>query len=421
LKEIFIIKENLTNKISYFHLLAFLATLPFDRFYSELVLISLLVHTLINFNKEKLISQRRPFFLLISLYLLTIICTIYSSDKQQAFKDCEKQLAMLLFPFIFSMTAFDVEKYRLRLLKTFAITCALTILFLYADALRIITYNKLNLSSLFSSVFMNHNFSAPIGILANYFSMYIAISIATVLYLFISSKNIYQRIGYAITAIVLSAGMLQLSSRSAIISLLIIINFVLPLFLLTGNARMKFIFISLLFTCAAIFFIIKSETFKKRFVTDLKNDLSGTNQNIALRESRMARWGCAWHLFEQSPLIGYGTGSEVSLLKEKYFEKQLYVSYLNELNTHNEYLSFMLKAGLTGLLLYLYVLATGFVNALTRKDALYFSFLIIIVTVSFSENILDANKGIFYFSFFFSFFSMPFSKLKIPGFRKETN
>ena len=47
-----IIKDNLINKISYYHLLAFLLMLPFDQFYSELILISLIVHTLINISKE---------------------------------------------------------------------------------------------------------------------------------------------------------------------------------------------------------------------------------------------------------------------------------------------------------------------------------------------------------------------------------
>ncbi len=414
MKEIFIIEESLTNKISYYHLLAFLVMLPFDRFYTELILISLLVHTFINFNREKLLLLKRPLLISVSLYLLTIFCTIYSSEKQQAFKDCEKQLAILLFPLIFSITALDIEKYKFRLLKAFALGCLLTVLYLYADAFRIIQYNKLPLSSIFSVAFTNHNFSAPIGLHANYLSMYIAISVATVLYMLVAAEAIHQRIVCAITATLLLAGMLQLSSRSAIISLLIIINFAMPLLLLKDKKRLNFIFISLLLTCSVIFFVLKSETFEKRFVKDLKNDLASSGGGIVPTESRMARWKCAWELFLQSPLIGFGTGSETDLLKEKYFEKHFYVSYLNELNTHNEYISYLLKAGVPGLILYLYVLIIGLVKALNRRDFLYFSFLLTIVIVSFSENILDTNKGIFYFSFFYSFFYFPDAKVKMP-------
>jgi len=415
LKEIFIIKDNITNKISYYNLLAFLVMLPFDRFYSELILISLIIHTLINLTKEKVFSLRMPFLLLASLYLLTIVCSIYSTDKQQAYKDCEKQLALILFPFIFSVTALDVEKYKLRLLKAFAITCTLTVLYLYADAFRIIKYNNLKLSSIFSKAFTNHNFSAPIDLHATYFSMYIGICIASLIYFFITSGKTYARILCAAGLIVLSAGILQLSSRSVFFAMLIIINFVIPFFFLNKQTRKKFIFFSLLFSLIIIFAAVKTESFRKRFVTDLEYDLTKRNTNVDLQESRLTRWKCAWQLIKKSPVIGYGSGSETNLLKEKYFENRLYISYLNELNAHNEYLSFMLKAGFAGLLLYLYFLATGFANAFRNKNALYFSFIIIIAVVSFSENILDTNKGIFFFSFFFSFFSWPISKLKLPG------
>jgi O-antigen ligase len=415
LKELFIIKENLTDKISYYHLLAFLVMLPFDRFYSELILISLVIHTLINLTKEKILSLRKQFLVLVSLYLLTIICTVYSTDMQQAFKDWEKELAILLFPFIFSVTTLNVEKYKLRLLKAFAVTCTLTVLYLYANALEIIKYNKLPLATLFTGAFTNHNFSAPIDLHATYFSMYIGISIASLSYFIIVSKKIYTRIFYTTAIIVLSAGILQLSSRSVLIAVLIIFNCITPLFLSDRPGRKRIIFISLLVSGASIFAVIKTDSLRKRFITDLKSDLTRQNPDVNLQEPRVARWECAWQLIKKSPVIGYGSGSETSLLKEKYFEKHLYVSYLNELNAHNEYLSFMLKAGFPGLLLYFYVLSTGFANAFRNKNVLFFSFLVIIAIVSFSENIFDTNKGIFFFSFFFSFFSYPITKLRLPG------
>jgi O-antigen ligase len=245
--------------------------------------------------------------------------------------------------------------------------------------------------------------------------MYIGISVAAFFYFFLVSTKFYQRLLYAIGLIVLSAAILQLSSRSVIIAVLVIINFVIPLFLLRSSERNKFIFISALCSVIIIFTAVKIGPFKKRFVTDLKSDLTQPNRDVTLQEPRIARWNCAWQLIKKSPVTGYGSGSETTILKEKYFENHLYVSYINELNAHNEYLSFMLKAGIPGLLLYLYILATGFTNAYINRNALYFSFLIIIAIVSFSENILDTNKGIFFFSFFFSFYSWPIAKLRLPG------
>ena len=64
MKKLFIINDTLTNKISYYHLALFLIFLPFDRFYRELVLISLTVHTLIHVGKinfRALFHHRDPY------------------------------------------------------------------------------------------------------------------------------------------------------------------------------------------------------------------------------------------------------------------------------------------------------------------------------------------------------------------------
>ena len=405
MKEIFFIKDTLTNKISYYHMLAFLIALPFDRFYSEVILISLLLHMLIHLTKQKIKSARISMLFPVLLYLLTMICTIYSINRGQAFKEWEKQLAIVLFPCIFSVAGMDFEKYKWPLLKAFGITCILLILYLFFDAIRIIDYNKLPVKALFSVSFTNHNFSAPFDLHATYFSMYITICMAAFLNMWINSKKNVQRIFYAIGSIILFAGLLQLSSRAAFIAALVIINIVFPFFLLRGTARGKFILISLAFSIAGVFSLAKMESFKTRFITGLKQDLAMEDiHNPTVSESRLTRWRGAWILIKESPVYGYGTGSEIDVLKRKYSEQHLYTAYLFELNAHNQYLSFMLKSGFFGIVLYLYLLFLGYRSAIRERNFMFCSFLVIITIVSFSENILDVNKGIFFFSFFFALF-----------------
>ena len=52
MKQLFVINDTLSNKLGYYHLIFFLVALPFDRFYSQLVLISFLIHTLIHLGKN---------------------------------------------------------------------------------------------------------------------------------------------------------------------------------------------------------------------------------------------------------------------------------------------------------------------------------------------------------------------------------
>jgi hypothetical protein len=237
MKEIFSVKNTLANKISYYHLLAFLMALPFDRFYSELVLISLLIHTLIHFPIQKNLRFHFSLFLAALLFLLTVAGSLFTSDRAQAFMDCEKELALLLFPLIFYATSLDFEKYKIRLLKAFGIICVFLILYLFYDAWQAISYNKLPVSVILSPSFTNHNFSSPIGLHATYFSLVISLSLAGFLYLLIFSKKTGARILYTTGCIVLFAGLIQLASRSVFLAMLLILNIAIPLFLLQGKTR----------------------------------------------------------------------------------------------------------------------------------------------------------------------------------------
>ena len=339
---------------------------------------------------------------------------IWSQDKPQAVKDMQRQLTILLFPFLLSATGLNLAKYKKKLLLLFGITCSLAILYLYADAIHIILYNKLPLKSLFTSVFMNHNFSEPIGMHATYLSLYAALSMASFLYYFLVEKNNTTRVVYLLALVILLAGMLQLASRSVLIASIIFILACFPFFIPKGSARIRFAVVALIVSLITIFGITKIGSFKKRYLAELKYDLTETSSNSEISESRITRWRSILPLIKHSPVIGYGSGSEKKLLKEKYFDDKLYVSYLLELNAHNQYLSFLIKTGVLGLMLFLFTLYAGFAAALRNSDVVFISFLLLISFVSFSENILDVNKGIFFYAFFFSFFvhsGKPFSIL----------
>jgi O-antigen ligase len=408
-----VIKDTLPNKITYYHLLAFLVFLPFDRLYSELALISFLLHTVIHLRKENVLSVKISEIILpVSIYLLTCIGTIYSHYRGEAFSEWERQLAILLFPLLFSVTSFDIHKYRFGLLKGLGISCLLTIVYLYFNAIHIIQYNHLPIHFLFTTAFINHNFSDPIDMHATYFSMYSALSIAAFIYLAANAQKKRDRFLYIVGLLILFAGIIQLSSRAVFLALLININIVVPFFLLKGRNVIKFMIGSLVISVITIAGLTRNDVFKNRYVTELKDDLTQESINLNILEPRAVRWGCAWELIGESPITGHGSGSEIVLLKEKYYNRHYYNSYVNELNVHNQFLSFFIKTGVVGLAVFVWVLFAGFMIAVRSKDMVYVSFLVIITTVSFSENILDGNKGIFFFAFFYSLFYTGYRKSK---------
>jgi O-antigen ligase len=405
MKQLFLIEDSVANKVSYYHLALFLLALPFDFFYSELILISFGIHTLIHLQKDNLRRVlQKPVLVLCSLFVLSLLAVSYSPDKQEALNIITRQLALLLFPLLFSISNLDMEKYRKNLFCIFGFTCAMTTAYLYADALYTLDYFHLPLSSLFTTMFMNHNFSLPIGIHATYLSVYVAFSLILFLYLLIKNEQPGNKWVYIIFSFILFAGLVQLSSRAAFTAFLLVINGAFPFLLFKGKRRRVFFVAATFFSVCTLLIIVNVDSFKTRYISELKTDLTNNVKIIENTEPRLVRWNVTGELIKGSLVIGYGTGSEKQLLKEKYFEKGLYISYLNEFNTHSEYLGVLLRTGIIGLALFLYILYFGFTSAIQKRDLPFLGFMIIIAVVSVSENILELNKGIFFYSFFFSLF-----------------
>lgn len=415
--DLFRINDSLTNKISYYHLLLLLFSLPFDMFYSHLIIVSFSVHTLINVKKESFKTiVKTPVLILQAVFWVTLIAISYSPNKSEGFTELGRQTVILIIPILFCLSSFDLKKYRNNLLLGFALCCTLTVAYLYFDALHTIRFYKFPLRALFSPAFTNHNFSNPIGMHATFFSLQIGIALVYLVTALIKPNSKTDRAFYGMCCIILAAGMLQLSSKSACGAVLVAIGLVIPYFALRGKRRITFMIAGVVTTAIASLLLSKSSTFKERYFTDLRDDLSQASAHEVI-DPRLARWDVALQLVRKSPVIGYGSGSEISLLKEAFFTHKFYSSYLNSLNAHNEYLSFMLKSGIIGLAVYLITLAFGFKIAYTSKDVMFITLMLLIAIVSISENMLDVDKGTIFYGLFFSFFL--FSKQSPREIKKE--
>jgi O-antigen ligase len=399
-----------------------MASLPFDLFYSHLILISFAVHTLIHLNS----SAFKPVFklqtlVLQSVFFITILSTIYTINKAEAYGEWGKQITIFLFPLFICLNPLNIKKYQPQLMLSFSLVCTATIIYLYLDALITIKHYGMHLGALFSHAFTNHNFSEPLQIHATFFSLQIALALVYILSVLINQKSLYNKLFYVACCGILAAGLIQLSSKSVIIALVLIINIAFPYFVLPRARRLKFVSISASVSVLMFIGILCSSTFKERLVTELRSDLSIKDTTTNL-DSRLARWKVSSQLISKKPLIGYGAGSEIGLLQDAYYNHKLYSSFINRLNTHSQYLSFMIKSGIAGLLIYLMTLAFGFNFAIRQKDFLFFTFMTLIAVVSLSENYLDVDKGIIFYAFFFPFFIFSYRTQKnaIPAIKKPS-
>lgn len=377
--------------------------LPFERLYSEVALISLVLHTLLHIDPKKMHVYTWNFLLCSILFFLTVADSLYSVTPSAGFSQAGRQAAIILFPLVFGYSRIDLSRSMPSLLFGLAVSCAVVVIYLYVDALTVIRYFHLPFNELFSGRFIHHNFSEPIGLHATYFSMYIVMGmIAPVRLLLQRNQSTIKRPASIALTIVLLAGLVQLASRSVLIAFVVIISAVIPLMCVSGRKKWIAVAAGALLSATGILFLTMNKTFEERYVAALRTDLTNSVQDLRQAEPRAVRWECGWELIRQSPVIGHGSGSEISLLRDVYFQKGYYHSFLQSLNVHNQYLSCWIQYGIVGLIVFLLVLLFGFRKALLTKDVFFCSFLVLTVIVSFSEDMLDVNKGIFFFAFFYA-------------------
>jgi O-antigen ligase len=392
------------NKISFWHLLLLLASLPFNSFYSHLILISFAVHVFIHLTKEKVKKVFSLNTLLIqSIFFVTAISYIYSINKTGALSQVVLDLPILFIPVVFAASGFDFKKYRQPLLLGFSLICTLTVMYLFWDAFHTIRFYKLPVSQLFSEAFTNHNFSEPIGMHATFFSMQLVIALVYLLTVLVGKRGNGIKVFCGICSILLLAGLFQLCSKSVLFTLFGVIGIAFPLFSLKGKSRLKFTIVIWALALIAVVVLFKIDTFRERYFNELKTDLSKPIPGESV-DPRRARWDVAVQFIKAAPITGYGAGSETGLLHEEFYKRKYYSSFINNLNAHNQYLSFLLQSGVLGLIVYLATLVYCFRQAIKRKDLLFLTFMLLLAIVSISEDYLAVDKGVFFYAAFFSFF-----------------
>jgi O-antigen ligase len=393
-----------TEKLRFMLILLLVFSFPFNIFYSSIIMIILSVTTVIDLNKAKIRTIPKQVWLFQLIYALGVAGYFYSFNRSGAGFLLERQLNILLFPLILPL-AITIDRKKIQLiLAALTISCIVTINYLFLNMFYSI-HGNIKLSFIFSGAFFNHKFSRPIGIHAGYLSLYVSLSIFYLIQLYNKDSSVSKWV-LTIGLVILFAGLFFLASRNAIIATFFVLIFISPLY----NSKNKFRYVVISLACFTIcFFAVKNvpylrERFSVELMTDIKPLQDGSFYNYGSAEPRIERWKGALELIKRSPVLGYGTGDEIPMLKTQYIKRNLFISYLEDFNAHNQYLSYLIKNGFLGFGVFLFAFYYYCRLAVLKKDFMYLSFLLLLLIGFYTENILDANKGIIFFAFFNTIF-----------------
>jgi len=397
--------EEPTEKLRFLLIVLLVFSLPFNIFYSSVLLITLLVLTLLDLSKEKLGQIPRQVWLFQMIYFLGIAGYFYSNHKNAAAFLLERQLSILLLPLMLPIAIRINWQKAEALIITLVVSCCVSVCYLLLHMLyTIITGLELPLvSTVFLGVFFNHQFSMPIGIHAGYLSLYISFSIFYLAREYNQKNRTFrQKMSMVMMLLLLFTGLFLLASRNSILATFFVLIFVSPLY--NSKNKLKYILVCLI--CLITGFVIVKSTpylrnrFSIQLLTDIKPLANGDFIEYGSAEPRYERWKGAFQLVKHSPVFGYGTGDEIEMLRTEYIKRGLYISYLERFNAHNQYLSYLIKNGIPGLCIFLFAFYYYTKLAVKKKNFIYLSFLVLLLIGFYTENILDANKGILFFSIF---------------------
>ena len=401
--------KRVAEKLQLIFTCLFVSTLCLRRDLNQSFLIAALFFSLPLINITMARARWRVTLVMVLVYAVAVVSAFYSPHKREALFVLEKQFTLLIVPIVLAFS-FQADSSRMRIiLWCFIASVFVVCLYLLArfHYLYEISRGYLTVQE-FLLLNLHHNYSIILGLHATYLSMYVCFSVAVSIYLFFHEKKLLRLVALLFIPLFLFS-LLMLSSRIVFLPFFIILLFVIPFFIRWQVAVIYFV---ILFSGMAVAYnyLGKYEAFRNRFKEDTMRELNITDgfsfgASISTDDAtRAERWKCAVELVRERPLTGYGTGEEKFMLSKKYSKYNLSNSLNSNFDAHNQYLAFTIKSGILGLASFLVLLVLSFFRAFRYRNYYFTCFLLIVTATSLTENILESNKGILFFSVFNTLF-----------------
>jgi O-antigen ligase len=396
------------EKIQLTLMLLFVTTLTSDTRLNSSFLVIFVISLLPSFKRVNYLKNRSTILLYISIFVMALISFAYSTNTHEAKLVLERQLSLLFIPLVF-FSCFRITEISFRLIiRVYFISIVAVSAYLLKCSTEHYLFSKVPFHEWFVRDNLYHAFAMPIKMHATYLSLYVAIGIFIGFNELFSKNKWSIKILFFIAVILLVITLTLLSSRAVISSVALIIFLIYPFFI--WELKQKFILViaggAVFFT---IFFVMRESSFIRNRFSEKINDefkmtsflqADSTYNPIYGGETRADRWYCAVELIKERPLLGYGTGNEKSELMRKYKKYNLQNAIVNHYDAHNQYLAFAIKSGIMGLLIFIVMIVYMIYVAIKRKSFLYLSFVLLLAIACITEDVLESNKGIFFFAFF---------------------
>ncbi len=351
--------------------------------------------------KRKLSFEPKLFFINSAVYFVIALTMIYSKDADFGIHKLQQFASLVVFPFIFALTNQEERKAFFKNIDVYfwifliAVFLFNTIAFVWYYSTRF-PFDELLIH--FHTLLRVQ--SGKFNIHPIYLSMHCGIAILFSLYLLRKNKNKLQLAAILFMDIVLVTFLFLYVKKGPIIALLVI----LILYMLFQKSK-KLIKPYILVVVSLIVLIVALPNTRNKFVELLKIE-SLDQGTVTSTNIRYSIYQSTQELVAESPIIGYGIGDYKNELIKRYVINGQELLVKNAYNSHNQYFSLLLIGGGILLIVFLCVLAFNLIYAIRFDNQILILLLIFYGIVMLTENVLEREQGIIYFSFFFNFFTL---------------
>ena len=343
-------------------------------------------------------KQNRILQLLPAIYLLYVIGLIWTENFKYAGLDLQIKAGFLLLPLFIGTLDLSVKEFKKTTLF-FIIGCTLACLLLFANAF--ISFIETGNHTSFFYISYSSLLMHP-----TYISMYLTMAILFLLQRIYDSTKEQHLKYYSAGILFFFVQLFQLSARTSLAVAVLTFLLAACYYLRKGEIIRvkKRHFIAILLFSTLSYFALQG--FNNRF-NQVSNAITSTPIEQVQPEynsttGRLEIWMESMEILQDNWLIGTGTGDVKDELIKTYEKHQFHYALDKKLNAHNQFLQVWLTLGIVGLLLLIWSLALPIYRLKSQGQPLFALFAIIIILNSMTESILEVQKGVLFFVFFYS-------------------
>ncbi|MEN8809983.1 MAG: O-antigen ligase family protein [Flavobacteriales bacterium] len=141
-----------------------------------------------------------------------------------------------------------------------------------------------------------------------------------------------------------------------------------------------------------------------RIMFELDGYMAGVNASGNSLAQRLEYWKVGAKIIREKPWFGYGTGDVADVFETHYKLSETNLEKKYQLRSHNQYLSVAIAVGIFGLTFFSFCLLFPVGFGFKQRNYFYLICLCISLLSFFSEDTLETQDGVFFFTFLTNFF-----------------